>query len=243
MATRSSVLAWRIPMDRGARRATVHGVTESWTRLKGLSTHGPCLSCLQIYFVQGPQVPFPATLGDLPSNPYLRLGLCWAQAQVRERGALGHPPEGLEQARAALWSSRSSLQLWPEMEDRSVTSPHWPSTPEPPAPHLVVPSLALGSSNFPPNPWLRPLLSYSLSRACSGSQLLVRLSGASSPASRGCWTGSAPRLPPALNSCQIPTEPLPSAHTPSHTAAGPRPLDSPRAAASPHTRAPRCGGG
>ena len=29
MATHSSILAWRIPMDRGAWRATVHGVTES----------------------------------------------------------------------------------------------------------------------------------------------------------------------------------------------------------------------
>ena len=33
MATHSSILAWRIPMDRGAWRATVHGVTKSWTRL------------------------------------------------------------------------------------------------------------------------------------------------------------------------------------------------------------------
>ena len=31
MATHSSILAWRIPMDRGARRATVHGVTKSRT--------------------------------------------------------------------------------------------------------------------------------------------------------------------------------------------------------------------
>jgi len=31
MATHSSILAWRIPMDRGAWRAIVHGVTESWT--------------------------------------------------------------------------------------------------------------------------------------------------------------------------------------------------------------------
>ena len=31
MATHSSILAWRIPMDRGAWRATVHGVAESWT--------------------------------------------------------------------------------------------------------------------------------------------------------------------------------------------------------------------
>ena len=33
MATPSSVLAWRIPMDRGAWRATVHGVTKSQTWL------------------------------------------------------------------------------------------------------------------------------------------------------------------------------------------------------------------
>ena len=38
MATHSSVLGWRIPMDRGAWRATVHGVAESQTRLTQLST-------------------------------------------------------------------------------------------------------------------------------------------------------------------------------------------------------------
>ena len=31
MATLSSILDWRIPMDRGTWRATVHGVTKSWT--------------------------------------------------------------------------------------------------------------------------------------------------------------------------------------------------------------------
>ena len=29
MATHSSILAWRIPMNRGAQQATVHGVTKS----------------------------------------------------------------------------------------------------------------------------------------------------------------------------------------------------------------------
>ena len=31
MATHSSIHAWRIPMDRGAWWATVHGVAKSWT--------------------------------------------------------------------------------------------------------------------------------------------------------------------------------------------------------------------
>ena len=33
MATHSSILTWRIPMDRGIWWATVHGVTKSQTRL------------------------------------------------------------------------------------------------------------------------------------------------------------------------------------------------------------------
>ena len=34
MATHSSILAWRIPMDRGAGWATVHGVSRSRTQLR-----------------------------------------------------------------------------------------------------------------------------------------------------------------------------------------------------------------
>ena len=33
MATHSSILAWRIPVNRGAWLATVRGVTKSWTQL------------------------------------------------------------------------------------------------------------------------------------------------------------------------------------------------------------------
>ena len=33
MTTHSSILAWRIPLDRGPQQATVHGVTKSQTRL------------------------------------------------------------------------------------------------------------------------------------------------------------------------------------------------------------------
>ena len=37
MATQSSILAWKIPMDRGAWWATVHRAAKSQTRLKQLS--------------------------------------------------------------------------------------------------------------------------------------------------------------------------------------------------------------
>ena len=40
MATHFSVLAWRIPTDRGAWRATVHGVTKSQT----MTEHTACPS-------------------------------------------------------------------------------------------------------------------------------------------------------------------------------------------------------
>ena len=40
MTTHSSILAWRIPMDRGAWRATVYGVAEL-DMTERLSTHTP----------------------------------------------------------------------------------------------------------------------------------------------------------------------------------------------------------
>ena len=39
MAIHSSILAQRIPMDRGTWGATVHRVAKSWTHLKSLSMH------------------------------------------------------------------------------------------------------------------------------------------------------------------------------------------------------------
>ena len=41
MATHSSILAWRIPMDRGAWWAAVHGVTEL-DMTEQLNTHEDC---------------------------------------------------------------------------------------------------------------------------------------------------------------------------------------------------------
>ena len=39
MATHSSVVAWRIPKDRGAQWATVHGMAQSRTRLSNQAEH------------------------------------------------------------------------------------------------------------------------------------------------------------------------------------------------------------
>ena len=69
MATLSSILTWRIPMDRGAWRAVVHGVTKSWTRLKRLSMHAPPISNFPLvplpflsFLLQGS--PFPASFSS-----------------------------------------------------------------------------------------------------------------------------------------------------------------------------------
>ena len=39
MAAHSSILAWKIPVDRGTWLATVHGVTKSRTQLSNLAQH------------------------------------------------------------------------------------------------------------------------------------------------------------------------------------------------------------
>ena len=51
MSTRSSIHAWRIPMDRGAWWTTVHRVTMSQTRLKQISTQTYMSICVYGYVV------------------------------------------------------------------------------------------------------------------------------------------------------------------------------------------------
>ena len=48
MTTLSSILAWRTTVDRGAWRATVHGVTQSQARLKPLSMHQIPTACVYL---------------------------------------------------------------------------------------------------------------------------------------------------------------------------------------------------
>ena len=51
-ATHSSILAWRISMDRGAWWAAVHGVAKSRTRLGGEAQHSMVLAQKQKYKLQ-----------------------------------------------------------------------------------------------------------------------------------------------------------------------------------------------
>ena len=44
-ATRSSILAWEIPRTQEPGRATVHGVTKSWTWLSNWACTHACLAC------------------------------------------------------------------------------------------------------------------------------------------------------------------------------------------------------
>ena len=39
MATHSSILAWRNPMNTGAQQAVIHGITKSRTRLRDVHCH------------------------------------------------------------------------------------------------------------------------------------------------------------------------------------------------------------
>ena len=45
MATRSNILAWKIPMDRRAWRATVHGVPKSQTKHRRNNVGCYCFAC------------------------------------------------------------------------------------------------------------------------------------------------------------------------------------------------------
>ena len=48
MATHSSILAWRIPMDKGAWWATVHGITKSRAQLSDKVQCGTCVCTMNM---------------------------------------------------------------------------------------------------------------------------------------------------------------------------------------------------
>ena len=66
MATHFSILAWRIPMDRGAWRATVHGMKEQDMIEQQKKVGGGGSQALQIY------LPVQGDLGDAGFDPWVR---------------------------------------------------------------------------------------------------------------------------------------------------------------------------
>ena len=54
MAT--SLLAWRIPMDRGVWRATVHGVATSWTQLSDWQIDGKTVETVADFIFGGSKI-------------------------------------------------------------------------------------------------------------------------------------------------------------------------------------------
>ena len=73
VTTHSSILAWRIPLDRGAWRATVHGVAKSQTRLKRCGTRA---TTAQSFTLHSP-VSMPLRIPRILHAPvYLAFGVC-----------------------------------------------------------------------------------------------------------------------------------------------------------------------
>ena len=64
MATHSSILAWRISMDRGAWQATFHGVTKSWTWLSNWVQHITFLKLKKLLH----NIPGGAVVKNLPAS-------------------------------------------------------------------------------------------------------------------------------------------------------------------------------
>ena len=70
MAAHSSIFAWRIPMERGAGRASVRGVTKSHTRLKDLGSSSSYLREIMQYLCIHAQL-FPSS-ATIPNCPILQ---------------------------------------------------------------------------------------------------------------------------------------------------------------------------
>ena len=84
MGTHCSILAWHNPMDRGAKRATVHGVTNSWTLLKWLSMARQGSLGMFYFYSMAPhsstlawKIPWMEETGRLQSKGSLRVGHNW----------------------------------------------------------------------------------------------------------------------------------------------------------------------
>ena len=99
-AAHCSILSWENPMDRGAWRATVHGVTKIWTQLSNQTITTPTwLSRYQAgQLVFSAWHPGTASLGkDKQGFSFQKSGLCERDKDVHQAGCLAEASVGLEQ--------------------------------------------------------------------------------------------------------------------------------------------------
>ena len=96
MATCSRILAWRIPMDRRAWQATVHGVAESQTRWKQISMHAPLMEGVPDSWVPDREWPWLIPCRPLPTTPRVTPPLHTLPAdQASQFNLVGHQPARL----------------------------------------------------------------------------------------------------------------------------------------------------
>ena len=65
-----SILAWRSPLDRGAWRAALHGITKSWIQFSNQHAHTCVSICLYICIYR--YNPYKHAKGELPVKCVLK---------------------------------------------------------------------------------------------------------------------------------------------------------------------------
>ena len=101
-AAHPSILSWENPMDRGALRATVHGVTKTWTRLSNqIIAATRWLSRYQVVqLVFSAWHPGAASLGKTSTDSFSRRVVFGTVTRLRTR--LG-PCRGLSRSEQLSW--------------------------------------------------------------------------------------------------------------------------------------------